>query len=149
DLEKLDDFASIEIFEEENPRPGTVITAEHLKGFVRRELRVDRRKGFVRNISSRSGLEQFLWSLSRCTPIAYASPPENPNPAVSKLLSLASQAPLAHLEVVHGKNTTGLHRPIYPLEADSPVVPSDMLVEVNIDEAGLKATGFLAGYESI
>ena len=88
DLEKLDDFASIEVFERDGPGSGTVITAEQLKSFVRRELRVDRRKGFVRNISSRSGLEQFLWSLSRCTPVPYASPAENPNPAVAKLLAL-------------------------------------------------------------
>jgi hypothetical protein len=31
----------------------------------------------------------------------------------------------------------------------SPIVPSDMLVEVKIDERGLKAAGFLAGYEGI
>ena len=116
DLEKLDDFASIEILELDRPRTGTVITAEHLKSFVRRELRVDRRKGFVRNIGSRSGLEQFLWSLSRCTPVPYASPAENLNSSVAKLLALPAQASLAHLEVVHGKSPTALNRPIYPLE---------------------------------
>ena len=131
------------------PKRGTVITAEQLKNFVRRELRADRRKGFVRNIGSRSGLEQFTWLLSRCTPVPYAIPAENPNPAVAKLLTFPSQAPLSHLEVVHGKSSTALHRPIYPLEAGSPIVPSDMLVEVKIDEGGLKASGFLAGYEGV
>jgi len=149
DLEKLDDFASIDVFERNESKTGTVITAEQLKNFVRREMRVDRRKGFVRNISSRSGLEQFLWFLSRCTPVPYATPAENPNPAVAKLLAFPTQAPLSHLEVVHGKSPTALHRPIYPLETGSPVVPPDMLVEVGIDEDGLKAAGFLAGYEGI
>jgi hypothetical protein len=149
DLEKLGDFASIDVVEQDSSRKGTVITAEQLKGFVRRELRVDHRKGFVRNISSRSGLEQFLWLLSRCTPVPYATPAENPNPEVAKLLSFPTQAPLSHLEVVHGKTSTALHRPIYPLETDSPVVPPDMLVRVKIDVGGLKAAGFLAGYESI
>ena len=144
DLEKLDDFASIEVFEREPLGQGTIITAEQLKNFVRRELRVDRRKGFVRNISSRSGLEHFLWSLSRCTPIPYASPAENPNPSVAKLLTLPTQATLSHLEVVHGKSSTALNRPIYPMEPGGPVVPADMLVEVDIDEGGLKAAGFLA-----
>jgi hypothetical protein len=148
DLEKLDDFASIDVFEREKSR-GTVITAEQLKGFVRRELRMDRRKGFVRNISSRSGLEQFLWFLSRCTPVPYATPAENPNPVVAKLLAFPTQAPLAHLEVIHGKTSTALHRPIYPLETGSPIVPPDMLVEVQIDEGGFQAAGFLAGYEGI
>jgi hypothetical protein len=149
DLEKLDNFASIDVFEEASPKIGTVITAEHLKAFVRRELRVDRRKGFVRNISSRSGLDQFLWFLSRCTPVPYTTPAENPNPAIAKLLELPTQAPLSHLEVNHGKSSTKLDRLIYPLEASSPVVPQDMLVKVGINESGLKAAGFLAGYETI
>jgi Histidine kinase-, DNA gyrase B-, and HSP90-like ATPase len=149
DLEKLDDFASIDVTEQECSIGATVITAEHLKSFVRRELRADRRKGFVRNIGSRSGLEQFMWSLSRCTPIPYATQAENPNPAVSKLLASATQPSLSHLEVSHGNATTALNRPIYPLESGSPVVPPDMLITVNINEGGLKAVGFLAGYEGI
>ncbi len=149
DLEKLDDFASIDVFEQTAPQVGTVITAEQLKPFVRRELRADRRKGFVRNITSRSGFEQFQWFLSRCTPVPYAVTPENPNPAVAELLAVASQAPLSSLEVVHGKSSTSLSRSIYPLETGSPVVPADMLIEVRIDEGGLKAAGFLAGYESV
>jgi hypothetical protein len=149
DLEKLDDFASIDVFEEDSPRTGTVITAEQLKGFVRRELRVDRRKGFVRNIGSRSGLEQFLWLLSRCSPVPYVISAEIPNPAVAKLLAFPTQATLSHLEVGHGKTSAALARPIYPLETGSSVVPPDMLVEVKIDEGGLKACGFLAGYEGI
>jgi hypothetical protein len=149
DLEKLDDFATIDLFERGECRPGTVITAEQLKPFVRRELRVDRRKGFVRNISSRSGLEQFIWFLSRCAPVPYATPAENLNPAVVKLLAFPTQAPLSHLEVVHGRTSTALNRPVYPLETGSPAVPPDMLVEVKINEGGLKAGGFLAGYEGI
>lgn len=149
DLEKLDDFASIEVFEQGDFQSGTVITAEQLKSFVRRELSADRRKGFVRNISSRSGLEQFIWLLSRCAPVAYASLPENPNPAVAKLLSVSAQVPLSHLEVAHGQTSAALHRPIYPFEMGSPVVPPDMLTEVKINEGGLKVAGFLAGYESV
>lgn len=151
DLEKLDDFATIEVTEVPNGKstPGTTITADQLKQFVRRELKAERRKGFVRNISSRSGLEQFNWQLSRCTPVPYATPAENPNPAVTKLLNFPTQTPLTHLEVTHGKTATSLHRPVYPLEQGIPVVPDDMLVRVSIDEGGLKAAGFIAGFESI
>ena len=92
--------------------------------------------------------QQFNWLLSRCTPVPYAMPPENPNPAIAKLLAFPTQAPLSHLEIAHGKTTTALNRPIYPLESGSPVVPSDMLIEVKIDEGGLKASGFLAGVSS-
>jgi Histidine kinase-, DNA gyrase B-, and HSP90-like ATPase len=149
DLEKLDDFASIDLFNTDEPKAGTIITADGLKPFVRHELRSDRRKGFVRNISSRSGLEQFHWFLSRCTPLAYATPAENANPAVAKLLAPQTQETLSQLEVTHGTTSKSLNRPVYPLETGSPVVPSDMLVEVKINEGGLKASGFLAGYEGI
>ena len=151
DLEKLDDFATIEVFERNDGQPasGTTITAEHLKPFVRRELRSDRRKGFVRNVGSRTGLEQFVWLLSRCAPVPYAVPAENPNPSVAKLLTYGDQSTLSPLEITHGKVQTALHRPVYPLEPNSPIVPPDMLIEVKINEGGLKASGFLAGYESI
>ncbi|MCE9565965.1 MAG: ATP-binding protein [Planctomycetes bacterium] len=150
DLEKLDDFATIEVTKVEGACPtGTTITADRLKQFVRRELKAERRKGFVRNISSRSGLEQFNWQLSRCTPVRYATPAENPNPAVSKLLTLPTQSTLAHLEVTHGETSTSLCRPVYPLASGVAVVPPDMLVKVEIDEGGLKVEGFIAGFESI
>jgi hypothetical protein len=71
DLEKLDDFATIDVNEAEigKAESRTCITAEALRPFVRKDLRSERRKGFVRNIGSSGGYEQFLWSLSRCTPV--------------------------------------------------------------------------------
>jgi hypothetical protein len=149
DLEKLDDFATIDVDERKDGQRGTDITAERLKAFVRRELRADRRKGFVRNIGSGSGLEQFHWQLSRCTPVPYAAPAEHPNRDVANLFTSPRQATLDHLEISHGNSSLLLRRPVYPLEPGSPTVPSDMLVEVKIDEGGLKARGFLAGYESV
>lgn len=151
DLEKLEDFASIEVYEiaEQSPLPGTRVTAEHLKSFVRRELRTERRKGFVRNISSHGGYEQFLWSLSRCTPIPYTTLVEDKNPAIAKLLAIPPESILSRLEVTHGGSSTSLSRPLYPFEQDSPSVPDDMLIRVDIDEEGLKAVGFLAGYEAV
>src|SRR5205823_288228 len=71
DLEHIEDFASIDIVEDTSAKVGTQITAHQLKPFVQRELRLGRRKGFVRNIGSRAGLEQFVWQLSRCTPVEY------------------------------------------------------------------------------
>jgi hypothetical protein len=149
DLEKLDDFASIEVYQApEQARRGTTITAEQLKGFARRELRADRRKGHVRNIGSRSGLEQFVWFLSRCTPLPYSIPSVTVNVAVAELLH-QRQATLRLLEVSHGQSTAALRRPVFPLEDGSLEVPDDMLINVKINEGGLKASGFLAGYETI
>ncbi|HEV8716418.1 MAG TPA: ATP-binding protein [Candidatus Binatia bacterium] len=151
DLEKLEDFASIEVYEidEQSPPPGTRVTAEQLKSFVRRELRMERRKGFVRNISSRGGYAQFIWSLSRCTPIPYVTSVEDKNEAIAKLLTVPPESTLCRLEVTHGGSSTSLSRPVYPFEQDSPFVPTDLLINVDIDKEGLKAVGFLAGYETI
>ncbi len=152
DLEKLDDFASIEVSlaDPQSCKTGTRITAEALRPFVRKDLRSDRRKGFVRNIGSYSGYEQFLWFLSRCTSVRYRVPADgHAGPSVSELLPANKQPTLRKLEVVHGNVAKPIERPIYPLESDSPKLEKDMLVEVRIDEKGLKAVGFLAGYESV
>ena len=42
-----------------------------------------------------------------------------------------------------------LTRPLYPFEVDSQPLHDDMLIEVGINEGGLRATGFIAGYESV
>ncbi len=151
DLEKLDEFATIEVFERvasEGPA-GSSITAEQLKPFVRRELRADRRKGPVRNVSSRSGYAQLLWHLSRCAPLPYGAPADTADQAIVKLLSTPGQPPLTQLEVKHGESATTLRRPVYPLEPGAPAAHADMLIELNIDEGGLKAVGFILGYEGI
>jgi len=151
DLEKLDDFATIEFFEvpDSNLPRGTTIVADKLKDFVRKELRSSRRKGFVRNVGSRSGLEQFIWYLSRCTPIAYSQPLAEQNPDIQKLLVADRLITFANLEVSHASTRATLNRPIHPFEPGAISVPPDMLVHIHIDEGGLSASGFLAGSESI
>ena len=151
DLEKIDDFASIEVkkIEEIERFKGTRITAENLKPFVRRELRADRRKGFVRNVSSSSGFDQLVWFLSRCTPVGYLPPTESTASRLKESLALPENSTLAQLEVKHGADAVTVTRPVYPLLPDSPPLPDDMIFPVTIDEGGLKAAGFIAGYESI
>ncbi len=150
DLENLDDFASIEVYRTDTAtrQSGSTITADNLKTFVRRELRAERRKGFVRNVSSQSGYEQFLWSLSRCTPIPYAIR-DDINQPVKKLLANASVATLGDIEVRHGEAQSHLRRSVFPMLSETPPVPDDMLFPISINEGGLKVSGFLAGYESL
>lgn len=151
DLEKIEDFASIEVscVTDEGRFPGTRITAENLKPFVRRELRADRRKGFVRNIGSLSGFEQLVWFLSRCTPVAYRETTATTPTKLMNCLAIPQNSTLTRLEVKHGSDSEVVTRPVYPLEPGSPSLEDDMLFPVNIDEGGLKVTGFIAGYESI
>ena len=75
DLDKVDDFASIAVIPNSREgAAGTRITASGIKAFVRRELRTERRKGYVRNVESLGGLELFVWQLSRCSPVPYELP---------------------------------------------------------------------------
>jgi hypothetical protein len=76
-------------------------------------------------------------------------PPENQNKLISDSLSVDKLVILQTLEVRHGGQSIQVNRPIYPFEPNAVPVPSDMFVAVDINEKGLRATGFLAGYESI
>jgi len=151
-LEELEDFASIEVFEVEDKagRPGTRITAHQLKAFVRRELRAGKRRGYVRNVASRGGLEQFTWQLSRCTPVSYNRDGNGSAiEGLSALIAMPDNLLLKTLEVRHAGKPLRLARPIYPLEDNASQLASDMLLPVHINESGLHATGFVAGYEKV
>jgi hypothetical protein len=151
DLDKIEQFATMELFpQHQSNRPkGTYITAKRLMPFVRRELQGERRKGHVRNVASRSGIEQFTWHLARCTPIAYEPGPAAAAKKVSVLLKQSRSSILDELTVKQGGETRALLRPVYPFEAEAHPLHDDMLVEVAIKENGLKAFGFIAGYESV
>src|SRR5439155_11434482 len=151
DLERLDDFASIDVLEigDAKEPKGTRITAHQIKNFVRRELRIDRRKGYVRNVASRNGLDQFVWHLSRCTPVAYQSPIETKGIGLKELLAVPPTMTLSQVEIRHCKSAWTLGRPIYPHELDAPPLTFDMLIPIQIAEGGMVAKGFLAGYESV
>lgn len=150
DLDKVDDFASISL----SPRPqdglvGTRIIAAGIKTFVRRELKSERRKGYVRNVESLGGLERFVWQLSRCTPVAYEAPVNPPSgPDISNYLTVPLNSTLQHIEVRHGGNSWMLGRRVYPFEELATRLNPDTLVAVRLKEAGLEARGFLAGYET-
>ncbi len=151
DLDKIEQFATIDLLPRDvkNSPKGTRITAQGLKPFVRRELQGERRKGFVRNVASRGGIEQFKWHLARCTPVAYATGANLTANKVSTLLKLRSRATLKELRFAHRGSTEKLVRPLYPFEPDAQPLHDDMLIDVAIKENGLRASGFIAGYESV
>jgi len=148
DLDKLDDFATIEFLPAERKRR-TNIRLRGLKSFVRRDLRSARRKGNVRNVGSRSGFEQFLWHLSRCTPVAYAHGQSRRAEMLLPVIETPPKSTLRRLTVSHNGEERSLRRPIYPLEEDALPLHSDMLIPVTIDDGSLKAKGFLAGYSGV
>lgn len=150
DLDKVDDFASIAVIPNSREgAAGTRITASGIKAFVRRELRTERRKGYVRNVESLGGLERFVWQLSRCSPVPYELP-GNPRggPDVSNCLTIPSNSTLRHLEVRHSGEGWPLRRRVYPFEESAARLNPDTLVEVRIKEDGFEARGFVAGYDA-
>ena len=110
DLDKLAEFASIEIWQRRNSESfqGTRITAHNLKSFVRRELRTERRKGYVRNIASRDGLERLIWYLSRCTPVRYVTTDRPDVKCLQEHLTVPDNSVLQELCVSHGGTSTVL-----------------------------------------
>ena len=120
-----------------------------MKSFVRRELCTERRKGYVRNIASRDGLERLRWYLSRCTPVCYASTDRQDVNRLQAHLSIPDNSVLKELRLSHGGTGTILKRPLYPLEPEALPLYDDMLIDVRINEGCLKAAGFIAGYENV
>jgi hypothetical protein len=151
DLDKLAEFASIEIWQHRKTDSfqGTRITAHNLKSFVRRELRAERRKGYVRNIASRDGLERLTWHLSRCTPVCYMSTNRSDAQRLQKPLTIPNNSVLQKLRVSHGGTSTVIERPIYPFEPEALPLHDDMLIGIKISEGDLIADGFIAGYENV
>ncbi len=123
DLEKLDDFTSIELIKPaKGQKPGTIITVCNLKPFVRNDLRSERKKGFVRNVASWSGLERFSWSMSRCTPVEYEEPTAEQRKIVRSLFK-PDWDTLNSLSVSHGKETQQLKRPTYLVQEVGSIRP--------------------------
>ncbi len=150
-LEDLDDFASIEVFEcqSHDQANGTQITAQQLKPFVRRDLRAERRKGNVRNIASWGGLDQFVWLLSRCTPVAYAPPTNDQLAPLQRHLRHSDQPVLASLDVHHAGRAYRILRVVYPFEPAAPPIDEATMIPVKFNEEGIRAAGFLAAYASV
>ena len=151
DLDKLTEFASIEIWRRRKTESfqGTRITAHNLKSFVRRELRAERRKGYVRNIASRDGLERLTWYLSRCTPVCYMATHRPDAQRLQEHLTIPDNSVLQELCVSHGGTSTVLKRPTYPFEPEALPLHDDMLIGIKISEGDLIADGFIAGYENV
>jgi hypothetical protein len=151
DLDKLAEFASIEIkqLQKSETFRGTRITVYNLKSFVRRELRTKRRKGNVRNVASRDGLERLKWHLSRCSPVRYAAIDRAEAQRLLEHLKVPHKSVLKELRISHGGSSTILELPVYPCEPEALPLHEDMLIGVGINEGGLHATGFIAGYENV
>jgi hypothetical protein len=71
-LETLQDFCRVRLVPSDDAtKPSPTRVTLHLREFVQRELQAPQRRGRVRNMASASGLDRFLWNLSRSVPVSY------------------------------------------------------------------------------
>jgi hypothetical protein len=148
-LAMLQDFCRVSLLSAtgEPGQPFTRITL-HLHEFVRRELQTVQRRGRVRNIASVSGLERFLWHLSRSTPVSYdLSTKEFEQLELARLTIPMTPTPfIIRFEGV-GSREHELRRPllgqVWGAEPDNHLLATQ---PVWIDAVGLRAQGYLLGF---
>lgn len=145
-LAKLEDFCKIRILSstsDNNPH-FTKLTL-WLEDFTRKELNTAQKRGRVRNIASNSGLDRFIWYLSRNTPISYnLSSQEFEQYNLSALNKPISPTPFS-VKINQDKGSHDLKRPILGLSIDSD--PKSIITRqtVSVNTVDLVAYGYILG----
>ena len=147
-LANLNDFCKIRIL------PATASKNSHftkltllLDDFTTNELNSSQKRGRVRNIASTSGLDRFIWYLSRNTPISYnLSSQELDKYNLSILNKPISPTPFNVKIINQGENSFDLKRPLLGLSIDSD--PETIITQqtVSINTGGLIAYGYILGF---
>lgn len=156
-LEEIENFCQIRIepaSERELDKSFTEITLHEIKDFVRDELSTKGKKG-ARNIESTSGIDQFLWNLSRIIPIR-AELHDNLPDDMKKFIrtEIDGEEKGYPIEVNCGVHTLA-PKPLerYIMQPDKPMSmtkDADIIKELRYDddEIGFSARGFLMGSSS-
>jgi hypothetical protein len=144
DLRVLDDFCTITAKKVAESNPSfTHVELIDLKDFVIRDLAAPAAKGKARNIGFRSGKEQFLWKLARASPIRDEIPPNVGNKVVADYAKAQTNTDLPDVIVRWRKeDPIPLRRAVY-LAAGRPTPLSETVFPVDINEGGLRVTGYL------
>ncbi|HID64936.1 MAG TPA: hypothetical protein EYP49_19630 [Anaerolineae bacterium] len=148
-LEMLQDFCHIRLVPGAGATkpPSTRVTL-HLREFVQRELQAPQRRGRVRNVASASGLDRFLWHLSRSVPVSYElSSQELERYGLEALAITISPTPfvIRVMDIANGPRE--LKRPLLG-DMNVAALDSAALVRqpVRIESDGLAAQGYLFGF---
>lgn len=153
DLSRLEDFCKIEIYplpqsDERIGQQYTKIRLIRLRSFVMRELKAPKKSGRVRNVESASGLDQFIWHLSRCTPIKYHLPQSLRSAFGRNNLESSRLKSISRL-VVHSPEhgETELKRHLWSGNSEIGWDPSDNpAMTIAIDRGGLQARGYVVSH---
>lgn len=123
----------------------------HLRGFVRRELQAPQRRGRVRNVASASGLDRFLWQLSRSAPVSYdLDPQELGQQGLEILVPPPSPTPFTIKLVDAEGKTHHIRRPLWGQMSDDETEASILVRQpVTIETDSLTAHGYLLGFSQL
>jgi len=152
DLSQVSDFYALEVYsidknDERLKQQYTKISLIGLKDFVQRDLKVPKRPGRVRNIESQSGLDKFLWHLSRCTPIKYDLPKSLQQMFGEDILKSKEINAIDSALVSGSGFEVTLRRPLWAGDPDREWLPTEAIsIPVRIEQEGLRARGYILGH---
>ena len=152
-LEEIEYFCTVniektyDIFEME--KSYTEITLMELKGFVQEELSARTKRG-ARNVGSWSGIDQFLWNLSRIIPVRSECSENLPEAVAAHIREEIDGEghgyPIDVVCVVEGEKPKHLKRaivdPQWKMEME---FDCDLIRLLDFQEQGFEAHGFLVG----
>jgi hypothetical protein len=148
-LETLQDFCRIRLTScDDATKPPLTQVTLYLHEFVQRELQTPQRRGRVRNVASISGLDRFLWHLSRSVPISYELSSQELESHGLEALTVPISPTSFTIKVTDATNgTRQLKRPLRG-EIDVADLEAAILVRqpVRIESDGLVAQGYLLGF---
>ena len=146
-LETLKDFCQARLVSGAEKPSCTRVTL-HLREFVQRELQAPQRRGRVRNVASASGLDRFLWHLSRSVPVSYdLSSQELEQHGLKALTIPMSPTPFIVKVMDTGNEMHELKRPL-SREMNVAETEQSILVRhpVRLESDGLVVQGYLLGF---
>lgn len=153
-LETIHDFCQIRIVPRADvDEPAFTRVTLYLREFVRQELQAPQRRGRVRNVGSASGLDRFLWELSRSAPVSYAlSDQELTRCGLQLLTAPVSPTPFAVHVAAPADKAKETKRPllgdsrIWRTSSTEPDNPILVKRSICIDTNGLAAQGYILGF---
>lgn len=152
-LEALEDFCRVRFVPRDNDatRPSRTRVTLRLRQFVQRELQASRRRGRVRNMASASGLDRFLWHLSRSVPVSYElSSQKLARYGLEALTTPISPTPFVIRAIDTANGSRELKRPLLSnigiAELDNPTL---VRRPIHVESDGLVAQGYLLGFSQL
>ena len=147
-LDNLDNFCHVKLIDHTPSKLShfTRITL-YLRDFVQQELKTAKKRGRVRNIVSESGIDNFLWNLSRSTPISYnLNQHELRKYGLESLSTPLSSTPFEVKVTDPNNKTYELRRPIMDVADD--VSPKSVIArqDINIDSEDFHVHGSILGF---